>query len=76
MPTLLTAADLPVPSLLQDTNLLLRGYYWERRPWRKDAREATWRYTGYTRQREPDEGEKRQLDYATGLDMEEATRAK
>ena len=27
-----------------------RGYYWERRPWRADARPASWPYTGYTRQ--------------------------
>ena len=25
-----------------------RGYYWERRPWRTDARPATWGYTGMT----------------------------
>ncbi|MCD7863841.1 MAG: sulfatase-like hydrolase/transferase [Lachnospiraceae bacterium] len=54
-----------------------RGYYWERRPWRKnDVREATWKYTGHTRQRENEEYEPRQLDYATGLPMETATRIK
>lgn len=54
-----------------------RGYYWERRPWRKDARDATWDYTLMTRQREEDERlEDRQLDYSTGLPMEEATRTK
>ncbi len=53
-----------------------RGYYWERRPWRKDAREATWSYTGMTRQRENEEYEPRQLDYSTGLDMTEANRRK
>ncbi len=54
-----------------------RGYYWEWRPWRKnDVREATWKYTGYTRQRENEEYEPRQLDYATGLPMETATRIK
>jgi uncharacterized sulfatase len=52
-----------------------RGYYWERRPWRADAREATWRYTGMTRQRE-DEAEPRQVDYDTGLEMEAAVRKK
>lgn len=53
-----------------------RGYYWEQRPWRKDAVEATWAYTGGTRQREEDYDEKRQLDYVTGLTMEKATRIK
>ena len=53
-----------------------RGYYWERRPWRTDAREATWDYTGMTRQRENEEYEPRQRDYSTGLDMVEATRKK
>lgn len=53
-----------------------RGYYWERRPWRTDARKATWEYTGYTRQRENEEYEPRQLDYDTGLEMKEAVRKK
>ena len=53
-----------------------RGYWWERRPWRSDARPATWDYTGMTRQRENEEYEPRQLDYATGLAMEQATRTK
>lgn len=53
-----------------------RGYYWERRPWREDARPATWDYTGYTRQRENEEYEPRQLNYSTGLVMEVAVRKK
>ena len=53
-----------------------RGYYWECRPWRTDAREATWDYTSMTRQRENEEYEPRQLDYGTGLEMTEAVRAK
>lgn len=54
-----------------------RGYYWERRPWRKNARPATWDYTGMTRQREAeDDGEPRQLDYSNGLAMTQATRPK
>ena len=53
-----------------------RGYYWERRPWRRDARPATWSYTAMTRQRENEEYEPRQLDYSTGLPMTEATRKK
>ena len=50
-----------------------RGYYWERRPWRKDAAPATWRGLGMTRQRD-EELEPKQLDYNTGLPMKEATR--
>jgi uncharacterized sulfatase len=53
-----------------------RGYYWERRSWRTDARPATWGYTGMTRQRENEEYEPRQLDYGTGLPMTEAVRKK
>lgn len=53
-----------------------RGYYWERRPWREDARPATWDYTGYTRQRENEEYEPRQLNYSTGLVMDQAHRPK
>ncbi len=53
-----------------------RGYYWERRPWRTDARPADWGYTRMTRQRQNDEYEPRQLDYATGLPMREAVRLK
>jgi len=61
---------------MNDTRDPFRGYYWERRPWRKDARPATWGYTGMTRQRENEEYEPRQLDYNTGLDMTEAVRKK
>jgi len=53
-----------------------RGYYWLRRPWRKDAPAPTWAFTGYTRQREPELNEASQLDYDTGLPMEQATRRK
>ena len=62
---------------MNNTRDPFRGYYWERRPWRKDARQATWDYTGMTRQREESTRyEKRQLDYATGLEMETAVRKK
>ena len=61
---------------MNETRDPFRGYYWERRPWRTDARPATWDYTGMTRQRENEEYEHRQLDYATGLAMKEATRKK
>jgi uncharacterized sulfatase len=54
-----------------------RGYYWERRPWRADAAEATWGGSGITRQRIEDEAyEKRQLNYSTGLEITEASRIK
>ncbi len=60
---------------MNETRDPFRGYYWERRPWRKDAADATWEYTGYTRQSVNDY-ESRQLDYATGLEMTKATRIK
>ncbi len=53
-----------------------RSYYWETRPWRDDARQPTWGYTGMTRQRENDPDEPRQLDYDTGVEMEQAVRRK
>ncbi len=53
-----------------------RGYYWECRPWRTDARTPSWTYTGMTRQRENEEYEPRQLDYDTGLEIKEAVRWK
>jgi uncharacterized sulfatase len=61
---------------MNDTRDPFRGYYWERRPWRADARPATWDYTNMTRQREEDGYEPRQLDYSTGLEMKEAVRKK
>lgn len=61
---------------MNETRDPFRGYYWHIRPWRKDAPLPTWRYTGYTRQRENEDYEPRQLDYTTGLPMENATREK
>jgi uncharacterized sulfatase len=62
---------------MNETRDPFRGYYWENRPWRKDARTPTWEYTGMTRQREEDERyEARQLNYDTGLPMKEAVRKK
>lgn len=52
-----------------------RGYQWAIRPWRKDKK-ASWGNDGYTRQRENEEYEPRQLDYDTGLPMEKAVRKK
>ncbi len=59
---------------MNETRDPFRGYWWERRTWRKDAGKASWTHTGMTRQRENEEYEKRQLDYDTGLTMVEATR--
>ena len=52
-----------------------RGYQWACRPWRRD-KTPSWDVDGYTRQRENEPGEYRQLDYSTGLTMETATRKK
>jgi uncharacterized sulfatase len=57
------------------TRDLFRGYQWAARPWRTD-RQPAWDNDGYTRQRENEEYEKRQMDYDTGLPMKEAVRAK
>lgn len=57
------------------TRDLYRGYQWACRSWRKD-KSPTWSSEGYTRQRENEEYEPRQLDYDTGLPMEEAVRKK
>lgn len=61
---------------MNETRDPFRGYYWLRRPWRTDAPDPTWEFTGFTRQRTPDDGETRQLDYDTGMPMEQATRKK
>ena len=53
-----------------------RGYYWDCRPWRTDAAAPNWRYRGYTRQREEEEYEPRQLDYANGIEMVNPSRKK
>ena len=53
-----------------------RGYYWDCRPWRKDAAAPNWRYRGWTRQRENEEYEPRQLDFVNGLEMVHPQRIK
>lgn len=60
---------------MNQTRDLYRGYQWETRPWRKD-KTAKWENAGYTRQRDNNPGEPRQLDYDTGLPMEHAVRLK
>jgi uncharacterized sulfatase len=57
------------------TRDLYRGYQWAARPWRKEKKPG-WENDGYTRQRENEEYEPRQLDYDTGLPMKEAVRKK
>ena len=57
------------------TRDLYRGYQWACRPWRPEKR-PLWENDGYTRQRENEEYEPRQLDYDTGLPMAEAVRRK
>ncbi|MCL2665656.1 MAG: sulfatase, partial [Defluviitaleaceae bacterium] len=62
---------------MNNTRDPFRGYYWERRPWRLNAPEATWAHTGMTRQRvEEERYEKRQLDYDTGLPITCSVRKK
>ena len=60
---------------MDDSRDPFRGYYWGRRPWRMDY-PVTYANHGMTRQRENDRFWKRELDYATGLPMKNATRPK
>ncbi len=60
---------------MNETRDLYRGYQWSMRPWRKNIT-PLWDNEGYTRQRENEEYEPRQLDYDTGLPMENAVRRK
>ena len=60
---------------MNETRDMYRGYQWAVRPWRKD-KQPTWDNDGYTRQRENEEYEPRQLDYDTGMPMEHASRKK
>lgn len=61
---------------MDETRDPFRGYQWEIRKWRKDAPMPNYENHGYTRQRENEEYESRQLDYATGLEMITSTRKK
>lgn len=60
---------------MNKTRDLYRGYQWACRTWRKDKK-PIWTNDGYTRQRENEEYEPRQLDYDTGLPMKDAIRLK
>ncbi|MBQ2028479.1 MAG: sulfatase-like hydrolase/transferase [Clostridia bacterium] len=53
-----------------------RGWYWMNRPWRTDAPEPSWFDRGWTRQRENEEYEPRQLDFVNGIEMVHAQRFK
>jgi uncharacterized sulfatase len=44
-----------------------RGYYWERRPWRTDAKPANWTHDGHYRYYENEPGQPRMMNYMTGL---------
>ncbi len=61
---------------MDDTRDPFRGYQWEARKWRKDAPAPDYENHRYTRQRENEEYEARQLNYSTGLPMEKAVRIK
>ncbi|MGV8982231.1 sulfatase-like hydrolase/transferase [Clostridium sp.] len=60
---------------MNKTRDLYRGYQWAVRTWRGDKK-PTWDNSGYTRQRENEEYEPKQLDYDTGLPMVSAIRFK
>lgn len=60
---------------MNQTRDLYRGYQWAARPWRPE-KTPVWENEGFTRQRENEEYEPRQLDYDTGLPMTEAVRKK
>lgn len=62
---------------MNNTRDPFRGYYWENRPWRLDAKnKPSWDYTLMTRQREEHDYEDVQLDYGTGLPIKKAVRKK
>ncbi|MFI3169981.1 MAG: sulfatase-like hydrolase/transferase [Faecalibacterium sp.] len=72
------ARDIHHDALIEQMNRTrdpYRGYQWACRPWRSDKK-PSWENDGYTRQRENEEYEPRQLDYDTGLPMKEALRTK
>lgn len=63
-------------NFMDETRDIFRGYYWENRPWRRDAPTKTWRHHGMTRQKYTEDDEVRQLDYNTGLEIKEFARQK
>lgn len=61
---------------MSETRDPFRGYYWEDRHWNPNTKYKTWDNRFMTRQRENEEYEPRQLDYCTGLPIENAVRVK
>lgn len=57
---------------MNETRDPFRGYYWERRPWRKDAIVASWNGTGMTRQKDADYDEEQELVYNKGITFEKS----
>lgn len=58
---------------MNETRDPFRGYYWSRRPWRTDAKPATWGGLGMTRQKAPDYDEVQECNYDTGLPITNPT---
>lgn len=52
---------------MNDTRDPFRGYYWERRPWRTDARPATWPYAGLSRSPRLETDDPSSVNYGSGL---------
>jgi len=59
---------------MHETRDPFRGYQWERRGWRTDARAARWSGRGFIRGRPDDGYARRVIDYFTGQEMSETTR--
>lgn len=60
---------------MNETRDPFRGYQWQCRTWRKDKK-PSWDVDLMTRQKKTEDGELRQLDYGTGLEITESTRLK
>lgn len=58
---------------MDETRDPFRGYYWQTRSWRRDAPRPTWR-SGSARYKPQDVGERRQLNYLTGVEIENLVR--
>ena len=57
---------------MTETRDCFRGYHWERRPWRTDARPPSYHYTGNKRYKRGDPGfTPEPWDYTTGLPIED-----
>jgi arylsulfatase A-like enzyme len=62
-------------NMMNETRDPFRGWVWEQRPWRKNMVSPSVRWKeGMTRQRVDSAFEERQLNYMTGLTMEEPSR--